>query len=176
MEGLIQQLDQMKSSPIRNYVIAGLDSFLISNGKVRYFENSRQHQDSITPHSHRFDFSCIVLAGSVRNRVWSECRESEGDFFQSSTLKYAGEVGEHSVTPEGRGFWKYKETIYDVGDCYSMDSSEVHSIIFSRGAKVLFFEGENKSNESVIIEPVVRGEVIRTYQKLEYMFKRDEQM
>ena len=176
MEGLIKQLDQMKSRPIRNYVIAGLDSFLIANGKVRYFENNRQHQDSITPHSHRFDFSCIVLAGSVRNRVWSECRESEGDFFQSSVLRYAGEVGEHLVTPEGRSFWKYKETIYDVGDCYSMASDEVHSIIFSRGAKVLFFEGENKSNESVIIEPVVRGEVIRTYQKLEYMFKRDDQM
>jgi len=52
-----------------------------------------------------------------------------------------------------------------------MKADQMHSIDFSKGAKVLFFEGPRLSDTSEIIEPVVRGEVIRTYIKQDYMFK-----
>lgn len=171
MKQLIDLLEEMKGSEISNYVIAGLSSFKVEKGMVRLFENERDHQDQITPHSHRFDFTCLVLQGHVINKIWTECREDEGDFFQVSSLRYSGEIGKHSVSAEGRSYWKYKSETYWEGECYSMTSDELHSIEFSRGAKVLFFEGEEKSTESLIIEPAVNGEVINTYKKLGYMFK-----
>ena len=60
---LIEILQDMKTSKVANYVIAGLDSYMLENGNIRMFENSRKHQDMITPHSHRFDFVCLVLSG-----------------------------------------------------------------------------------------------------------------
>lgn len=173
MQKVIDVVQKMKTNAVRNYVIAGLDSYLLGDGVIRYFECSRNHQDSITPHSHRFDFACIVLAGSVRNRLWSECAPNCGDFFESSLLTYRGDIGEHEIRRDGRDHWSYKDSIYEVGESYSMKHDEVHSIQFSRGAKVLFLEGPQLTSESLIIEPVVNGEVIRTYQKLDYMFLVD---
>jgi len=171
MKAIENILTQMKGETVSNYVIAGLDSHLIAHGKIRYFENARDHQDQITPHSHRFDFTCLVVAGQVANKVWAECGEFDGDLFESSTLQYMGEIGEHTTKREGRNFWRYSTFKYRIGQCYSMKADEVHSIQFGKGAKVLFFEGPEISDTSLIIEPVVNGEVIRTYRKLEYMFR-----
>lgn len=173
MKDLVAVVDKMKSHRISNYVIAGLDSYLLGEerGMVRLFENSRDHQDSITPHSHRFNFTCLVIAGRVTNRIWEECNEEEGDFFESSRLDYSGEVGSHIKTPEGRGWWKCEDHYYGTGETYSMDADQVHSIKFSRGAKVIFFQEEDMLKSSLIIEPVVNGEVVQTYKKLDYMFK-----
>ncbi len=95
MQNVIDVIDRIKSDRVINYAIAGLDSYLLGNGKVRYFECSRDHQDQITPHSHRFDFSCIVLAGMVTNRIWVECDDQSGDFFEGSIITYDGVIGEH---------------------------------------------------------------------------------
>ena len=58
----IEALLRMKHSPVRNYAIPGLTSSLIGspspNGTVRIFECSREHQEPIIPHSHRFSFQC----------------------------------------------------------------------------------------------------------------------
>ena len=174
MKTLIDQLDQMKDNRLSNYVIAGLDSYLISKGRVRYFENTRNHQDSVTPHSHRFDFTCLVLEGQVINRLWDPCNEAQGDFFQESRLQYTGFVGVHHVYPEGRGWWRFRDLRFECGDLYSMTHDQIHSIQFSKGAKVLFFEGPEKADESRILEPVVDGLVIRTYETKDYMFRKDE--
>ena len=84
MKDIISILQDMKSDRVANYVIAGLDSYMLNSGKVRLFENKRDHNDAITPHSHRFDFVCLVLAGKVVNSLWEECSESDGDFFEVS--------------------------------------------------------------------------------------------
>jgi len=171
MEKIIKAIDAMKSSGVSNYVIAGLDSYLLGNGCVRYFENSRWHQDSVTPHSHRFDFACLVLKGHVINRIWVECIEELGDFFQESVLQYSGTIGEHTQKAIGRSYWEFSDMRYVAGECYNMTAIEIHSIQFSKGAKVLFFEQPESSKKSLILEPVVRGEVIHTYRKDDYMFK-----
>lgn len=166
-------VDQMKSSRVKNYVLAGLDSYLLTNGNMRLFTCSRDTQDQITPHSHRFDFVCIVLEGWVVNRVWREVPEPIGDFFESSILTYKDEIGSHDLRPDGRSWYAYTDTKYKQGEMYAMTADEIHSIQFSRDAKVLFFEGPSVTNESVIIEPVVNGEKIPTYQKLDYMFIKE---
>lgn len=172
---LANTLQDMKQDKVSNYVIAGLDSYLISNGNVRLFENSRNHQDQITPHSHRFNFACLVLEGSVINRVWSETLESEGDLFESTTLRYSGEIGNHEKSRDGRAFYTYFDVKYNKGDCYAMSAQQIHSIQFSKGAKVLFLEGPQVSDTSIIIEPVVNGKVINTYENKSYMFIKLEQ-
>ena len=55
--------------------------------------------------------------------------------------------------------------------CFISVIRTIHSINFSKGAKVLFFEEPSCSNKSYIIEPIVNGEVIRTYVNKDYMFK-----
>lgn len=170
MKALAELLQQMKSDTVTNYVIAGLDSSLITKGCVRLFENSREHLDSITPHSHRFDFVCLVLQGWVENTIWEEVKGQFGDEFQLSKIIYNGVIGQHTKIPNNVGRFRSTTTRHDKGEYYSMESHEIHSIKFSKGAKVLFFEGPAKSNESVIIEPYVRGQVIPTFENKAYMF------
>lgn len=173
MHDIKRIVGEMKSDKLSNYIIAGLDSYLLNNGRVRLFECSRDHQDVVTPHSHRFDFVCLVLSGVVTNRVWTECGEHKafgGDFFESSTLTYKGKVGNYAIKAEGRGFWTYTDRRYGEGETYSMTADQVHSIRFSRGAVVLFFEGPTISDNSMMIEPVVNGVKIPTHVTSYYMF------
>ena len=171
MQALIEHLNKMKSHTLQNYVIAGLNSSLITNGSVRYFENSRNHQDSITPHTHRFDFVCLVLEGSVINKIWEGSPQELGDEFLMSRLTYLNQVGTHAVEHLDRAFFQCHEYCYSAGEVYSMTQYQYHSIVFSRDAKVLFFEGPTQSDESFILEPWVNGERIPTYENRPYMFK-----
>lgn len=173
MREILEIIRKMQTSKVSNYVIAGLDSYLLENGNVRVFKNNRNHQDQITPHSHRFDFTCLVLNGYVINKVWTECTGKDGDLFQLSELIYSGDIGEHRKKPISNKSFSFNMTTYKTGQTYSMKAEEIHSIEFSKGAVVLFFEGPTVREESLIIEPVVNGEVVPTYEKKSYMFKRD---
>lgn len=172
MKELINIIESMKSDKVSNYVIAGLDSYLLGNGKVRVFKNSRDHQDQITPHSHRYDFTCLVLTGSVQNHIWE--KSASGDEFTISKLRYKGAIGEHEkVKVETERFIKTTR-LYKEGQTYSMTHEEIHSITFSKGAIVLFFEGpENTESESVILEPLINGQTISTYEKKSFMFLKE---
>jgi hypothetical protein len=167
-------LQSMKHSPIQNYGgIPGLTSWLIGapseQGLVRLMECSREHQEPIIPHSHRFDFHCVVLAGFVRNIIWEPC--VKGDEFQASVLTYSGEPGKYRKTACASQLWAATTRAYAAGDEYGMTADQVHSIFFSRGASVLFFEGPKVSDTSIILEPVVDGEVIPTFKVEPWMFK-----
>ena len=176
----ITELLAMAHSPIRNYIVPDLTSSLIGetgkNGCVRLFESRRNQQQSITPHSHRFDFQCIVLAGEVTNRVFRKDfdynSDSNSDLYCESTLNYNGKVGSHKRSAKKEvGRYVYEDTWYGEGECYSMTHKQIHSIKFSKGTKVLFFEGKTRANQSVILEPVVEGEIIPTYKVEDWMFR-----
>jgi len=171
---LSEAVNRLKSDNVQNYVIAGLDSYLLNNGTVRLFKNSRKHQDSITPHSHRYDLFCLVIKGKVINKIWRETTESVGDLFCVSELEYSGQIGVHKSTKVSEGYYTYQEKEYGSGETYYMTSEDIHSIDFSKGAEVLIFETPNMRNTSLILEPIVRGGVIKTYKKLPYMFKTDK--
>jgi len=171
-------LQAMKHSPIQNYGgIPGLTSWLIGapgeHGLVRLMECSREHQEPIIPHSHRFNFRCLVLAGTVRNLVWKH-GVKHGDEYQMSLLGYRGKPGEYAKQAMGVERWAVISSIYHEGQEYGMAADEVHSIFFSRGACVLFFEGPKVSDSSVILEPVVDGVVIPTFKVEPWMFKKGE--
>jgi len=169
---LLDVLSSMQSDMIDNYVIAGLSSSLLGGGKVRYFENSREHLDSITPHSHRFNFACLVLEGTVINTLWHECDKEDGDKFRLTRLNYTGTIGEYSAEQIADNYYKPSHYKYHAGEIYNMSHDEIHSIRFSRGAKVLFFEGPTVKASSHAIEPMVDGEIIRTLEVKDYMFRK----
>lgn len=178
MNSLIKHLNEMKNNTIKNYVLAGLDSSLIGgehSGSVRLFEKDLNQLDNVTPHSHRFHFSCLVLCGVVENIIWTVSNEKSNDAFEKRKITYAGEPGEYTITKKVE-IKRYKpdSTLYGAGEVYSMTAREIHSINFSKGAKVLFFEGPQISNNSFILEPVRRdGSVVRTFQKQPYMFIKE---
>lgn len=51
-----------------------------------------------------------------------------------------------------------------------MKAEEIHSITFSRGASVLFFEGPRKTDTSTVLEPVVDGETIPLFRTEPWMY------
>ena len=172
---LIKQIiKQMKNNSLDNYILPSLQSSMIGGGDfgcVRLFENERAQLGSVTPHSHRFDFTCLVLEGSVENQQWFETDEKQGDFFELSSITYGGEPGKYERRKEGRNFYKYTPSQYCKGETYSMVADDIHSIKFSKGAKVLFSEGAKKSDISLILEPVVNGRKIETRASLPWMYE-----
>lgn len=104
-------IDSMLHSPVRNYVIPGLTSWLVGGegkGVVRMFENEREHQEEITPHSHRFWHHAFVISGEVRQRFWHQ--HADGDLFQVSKLVYDGEFGKYKLE---RGDVAQSEILHD---------------------------------------------------------------
>jgi hypothetical protein len=170
----LTMLAAMKHSPVRNYGgIPGLTSWLIGapseHGLVRLMECSRDHQEPIIPHSHRFDFHCIVLTGRVRNIKW--VRSPNGGDYQESTLAYGGKPGVYVGMSSAHDKWATVMHTHSAGCEYSMRADEVHSIFFSRDTSVLFFEGPKVSNTSIILEPVVDGVTVPTFVVPEWAFK-----
>jgi hypothetical protein len=171
-------IKQMGHSPVSNYVLPGLTSWLIGGGDqgcVRMFTSEMQTQQHITPHTHRFDFTCLVVRGSVKNQMYAECDslDDASDWYMRS------EITRNSYSPNGEYnvfVDKYPikmamtETEYLEGQVYSMKSSEYHSITFSRDAVVLFLEGKEISATSKIIEPYCGGKHIPTFKTENWMF------
>lgn len=177
LKSLIAAVQEMKHSTLQNYAIPGLQSSLIGGefkGKVRLFESTRRHTESITPHSHRFDFTAFVLRGSVLNRVYRKCAgEDAGDMFVPTMLTYNDEIGKYDIdrtaNPEK---WNFTDESYGQGDTYSMGYDEVHSIFFGRDAVVLFLEGPQITTRSFALEPYVNGTCIPLLKTEPWMFQK----
>jgi hypothetical protein len=176
----VDALLAMRHSPIRNYVIPGLTSWLIGapseHGTVRLFECEREHEEAIIPHSHRFNFHCWVLRGSVRNRIWHQhhWKDDRCDTYRQTVVRYEGTAGSYKWlrSTASTGFWYYRESTHKAGECYGMNADDIHSIFFSRHALVLFFEGPMIQDHSVVLEPVVNGKAVPTFAVAPWMFER----
>jgi hypothetical protein len=170
-------LRSMMHSPIRNYIIPGVTSWLIGEpspkGTIRLFQSSRDHQEAVTPHSHRFDFQCWVLDGRVRNRIWTYSSYG-GDMFTQTNLVYKGEPGAYERVHIGQSRYEHTDTVHEAGSWYSMKSKQIHSIYFAKGTEVLFLEGPTKESQSLILEPFVDGDTIPTFNIEPWMFKKPE--
>lgn len=173
----IDHLRKMAHSPIRNYIVPGLTSWLIGEksaaGCVRMFECERSHEEAITPHSHRFDFACVVLQGAVRNVIWKRDTLGTGDLFAGRTIIYGGSPGAYSsdCSPKVHRYTR-TERRFTAGQQYGMTHDEVHSIFFERSTFVLFFEGPSITNETTVLEPWCDGMPVPTFEVRPWMFQR----
>lgn len=180
--GILDHVDAlvaMGNSPIRNYVIPGVTSKLLGapaadGSVVRLFESSREQVESVTPHSHRYAFTAVVLRGWVENVLWTQAWSHDTDFYAETPLVFGGASGVYTRGEAARPK-RFQRTAarYEAGQSYSMAAHEIHSIWFSRGAVVLMFEGPHVADQSVILEPWVDGAVIENGARVEpWMFQR----
>lgn len=171
----------MTHSPVRHYVVPGLTSQLVGgngHGVVRLFSSDRDTREWVTPHSHRFDFTCVVLAGSVENILFVRSDNAgEGNLYSiGKTRPMDGAFGTYETKHGEDAVWfEERASTYGVGDTYSMTYSQIHSIRFSRGARVLFLEGPNCSEDSVFLEPFSNGKTVHTFETRVWMFEREDE-
>lgn len=182
VESDIETLMKFAHSPVMNYVIPGLNSYLLSDlgarGKIRMFECTRNHEEQITPHSHRFDFSACVLTGEVTNILWYEAHPhpvkgwEESDQFVRQTTLYSGEIGRFKELEVSKpSMWVKNINPHRAGEWYRMTHKQIHSIRFKKGTRVIFFEGPQITDRSEVLLPFVNGEVIPTMKTEPWMFK-----
>lgn len=179
LKEILKAIEPMLNSRLDNYIIPGLASSLVGggqHGKVRLFSTDRDARDFITPHSHRFDFTCLVLSGKVLNTIFFEEQMSTGDMWCASTInQVCGLDGllNYSHTREANpSRWSQDTLTYMAGDTYSMTYDQLHSIRFERGSRVLFFEGPEVTKSSRMIEPWVNGKCVPTFKTEDWMFER----
>lgn len=175
MEKLLDVVEQMKHDKLSNYIVAGLSSSLIGGGNfgcVRLFEASRYTEHFIVPHSHRFDFSCLVLRGTVENIIYDESEINSDTWSVFEMLKLDGFGQYKNSFVENKSFSR-RSDFYQTGDIYSMTADEIHSIKFSKGAKVLFFEGAEKSKQSIYLEPWVNKKTVNVFEVKPWMFEHE---
>lgn len=184
----IHALLGMSHSALQNYIVPGLQSRLLAersaeHGSVRLFVNTRQQHHHIPPHSHRFDFQCLVLRGWVINMIFSKkiaaADANKADLFTATSLQYQGKPGQYAKTTLENELWVMKATTFNEGERYGMRHDEVHSIKFSHDAVVLFFEGPEVTDQTLVLEPFVDGKTVPTFKVEDWMFQRaagDEEM
>jgi hypothetical protein len=167
---LINIVAQMKGRGVNNYVLPGLSSHLLEHGRMRVFTSSRDTEEHITPHSHRFDFACLVLRGSVENAIYRP--DKVGDLYVASELQPRnGGMGTYQYAVLDTCRYRKERVVYGAGEIYAMGAEQIHSIKFSSDAIVLFFEGPTTRSSSVILEPSVDGKRIPTFQVSSWMFE-----
>lgn len=172
-------LAAMSHSRVRNYATPGLTSHLIgggaSAGKVRMFTCDRDTRDWIAPHSHRYDFVCLVLGGAVLNLTYTEVtyQSSTSNAFCRSTLALdEGTLTRYVAKSDGlRRHYEEKGTEYREGDFYAMEADDIHSIEFHRNAHILFFEGPEVRETSIVLEPYSDGACVPTFHTPPWMFQ-----
>ena len=171
-----QVIESMLTSRIQNYIIPGLASQLVTNGRVRVFTQTTEQMSLVVPHSHRFDLACCVIEGSVENTFWQ--KSAPGNFraseFAVTEAFYEGNPGSYRVDELPRAHFVPYSITYSQNEWYAMSSEEIHSVRFSKGAVVLLFEGPAKSEFSVALEPIVNGVRIPLFKVEDWMFNLKE--
>jgi len=192
-----QALDGLKANPLQHYAgLPGLTSWLISNGVVRMFDSERDTEEFIVPHSHRYDFTCLVVEGRVTNILYTEIGgETPAPKERSNKEMYVGKTtpaGEsvclnkyavgvlHGSAQIAHGYFRGTEPrgfegtayTYTAGDVYHMKHSEIHAIKFAAGTRVLFLEGPQVVDKVVVLEPWANGAVVPTFKVEPWMYSR----
>lgn len=182
LDAILTAIQTMKNSRLRNYIAPGLTSHLIGGegfGKVRLFTAERTTMEFITPHDHRYDFTCWVLRGAVHNTLFkpNDTKESNCEVWSvASVYQHChpyGPIVHRLIRTEAPSYWYTTTETYKAGSTYSMKHSDIHSIKFDRGTEVLFFEGPECHQSSRILEPWEDGKVVPTFRKENWMYQKD---
>jgi hypothetical protein len=177
---LIGELRAMAHNRLDNYIVPGIRSELIGGpggSKVRMFTATREARDWVTPHSHRFNFTALVLAGVAHNTLFDRTAGGGGDEWCLSSIdQVCGADGLrdycHTRDTEPTRYMQFTRT-YEAGDTYSMTHEEIHSVVFEKGTVVLFFEGPQVTSTSVMLEPWVNGKCLPTFRTEPWMFEKE---
>lgn len=168
-------IESMQSNGIKNYIAPGLNSFLIGDtvGKVRMFHQTLPQEFYISPHNHRFDFCCYVLAGQVTNHYYKPTyRANFGHKYRVGTYHLGTPTHPWHLSDFKDEWFMRHDRKYITGEWYGMEANDFHSITFSLGARVLFFEGPMIRDVSQCLQPYSDDEVIPLFTVHDWMYKK----
>jgi hypothetical protein len=180
-EKLIFELAGMIHNRLDNYIVPGLESYLVGggeHGKVRIFHQTREARDWITPHSHRFSFTALVISGAAHQTLFYRHPDDYrlADQWCLSTIdQVCGTDGLRDychVRDTTASRWTQQTTSYGKGKTYSMQPDEIHSVVFDKGTVVLFLESPQLKTQSVMLEPWVNGKCVPTFRTEPWMFEK----
>lgn len=169
--------EAFRDSTVSNYVVPGLESVSLGqlNGfHVRMFHMTANQMMYITPHSHRFNLLSFVLEGEVEHHVYERVgdgHENRPSAYKLAILSQKGKFGEYETEIYSNGLFRRYEAVYKAGGSYFLNAAEYHSVIFSRGTKVLIIESP-EVNESKVLVPLVKNTVCSTLFTADWMFKK----
>lgn len=174
------ELIAISSNLISNYIVPGLESRIVrkcdTGDLLRIFVATREQHQNVIPHSHRYDLTCKVMRGNVKNRIWRKVDSSDADTFTTMQMDYGGEPGIYQKPREiSVDRWGYSTDIHrETNNCnYYLHKSQVHSIVFDKGAVVLIMESDRsdtRSESSIYLEPNIDGKTIHTFATAPWMF------
>lgn len=178
MDVISQMADE--STLLENYVLPGLTSTLLPKGRLRMFTSSRYTEEFINPHSHRFDFACLVLRGQVWNTIYKpvpSLTPAANPWAVWEVSPVNGGLGEYSRQLfSNYSFYETQTSCHLAGQVYSMLDRDIHSIRFSRDAAVLFIEGPERKSYSHVLEPLNgfpdKVDTIPTFKTQPWMFQK----
>lgn len=140
------------STTIKNYGVVGTHSSLIVQGRTRVFQ-AVEESHFVLAHNHASDLFCVVLKGEVYHNVFEEHPQGKPYLIceQTGTLgdyQYQGTVVKNFI----RNY-----NAYEVGESYSLEATEFHTISFAEGTTVLIVEGEPKGLKREVLFPMIDG-------------------
>ena len=122
---------RMAHSPLRNYALPGVTSYLIGErakdgSMMRLFHSDRLQVIAVAPHSHRYNFEAHVLQGDVKNRLWAIAQDrNPGDRYCSVVLEYLGQPGAYRKTFSSQNRWMFLD--YNYGLLCSLKFQELQA-------------------------------------------------
>lgn len=169
---------------INNYIVPGVSSHMLTEtavgGKIRMFKASRTQMQYVTPHSHRFNLTSIVLRGWVRNTIFHHKHDMQKadhkhcETFLETEMVY-NKLGQYKSAGSSEQEYIAETNTYEKGQMYSMAYHMIHSIEFSKDAEVLIIESPDKANGNRILEPIVNGKVIEIMEVKDWMFEHEQE-
>lgn len=168
MSDLMRMVDAIgMGKRLENYILPGMVSTMLATpargGIVRLFEMTREQEYEVTPHDHRYNFQCCVLAGTVENRRYRTQSTEYDQYAGYVSLPY--DPATHSLDESCPTYMhgQFTDEHFSEGDWYAMSKDEFHSIRFSKGAKVLFIEGPEQKKQSSCLVPYINGRICNTF-------------
>lgn len=161
-----------EGTALENYIIPGLRSTMLAKpeagGCIRRFDMLRDQEVDVTPHDHRYDFKCLVLAGEVRHRRYHVYPSSK-DSADYAALPYNAETHELDTESPRWLAGGFSEEVYKAGAWYGCTHHEFHSIRFSNRCAVLFWESAQRKGASSCLLPYFNGRICNTFTWREWM-------
>jgi len=185
-------LNLANGKEIGNYVLPGLTSKLIyegSNYRLRLFINGRSpFNNTIVPHSHRFNIKCKVIKGWACNKIFevpeNEYQVKNSDEWMVCEQKYNGDIGQYDFKEKTVKSFYGNSNVYsaslnpeeDGSSIYQMQHTDIHSIQFGKNSIILFEESFVDTQVSEVLLPWVEGETLYPKEFVEdWMFKIKEE-
>lgn len=176
-----EDINSLSISTIENYVVPGLYSFLLTEknedvGCIRAFMQTLHQEYFVTPHSHRYNHEIIMIKGECQQILYEETSIRSDDysqFYRKSTIEYLNSPGKYRHSLGGHlGQYVRRNKRLEEGQRFRLNSDEIHSIFFNKGAIALIKEGPDIDCMSYILQPIAKDELINTFQVNEWAFRK----